>query len=196
MLRQLVLLAALVLALGACDPEMGLARVWDYPPDAGDASTDTDTDSDTDSDTDPCSADQVLDDAHNVCWGRCPLGMDWDGSDCTGTPTALSGLAAKTACSGSTELPTLNQIRDLLDNCDSSGCDSCADSSPCSSIVADSVQGMEIWTGEECNMGSGPDGGPSGDGLQVVDLGATDWLCTAESSSGGGVAIICVSDAS
>lgn len=196
MFGKLVVIAVLALALGSCSPEKGMARIWDYPPDDAGTDSGTDTDTDTGTSANPCAPDEIHDTDHDLCWSACPLGMDRDGDSCTGTATEYSGAAAQTACSGSHRLPTLNDFQTILDNCDADSCDSCADSGGCSGLLLSDVHAMELWTDDACSSGSSPDAGTGNDGLETIDLAATDWTCIPETAAGNGVFVICVSDPS
>ena len=182
MLRTFTILASIAFCIAACDPALGTAKKWnDPPPDAGQTDTDSDTDSDTDTDTDtdvgPCDDDEAYDDSGDLCWTRCPIGMSWDGAAGTGSASSTTGADAPGACSGDMHLPTPDEYEGILDNCDSSGCDSCSLSDACSSMFTSGIQSMDFWMDEECTVVPAPPTGPD-DGRLVISLDGANWICT------------------
>ncbi len=192
MLRTLAILASIVFCVAACDPALGVAKIWDeLPPDAGDTDTDADTDSDTDTDTDtdsdPCDDDEAYDDGADLCWTRCPVGMSWDGAACsTGSASAITGADASGECSGNWRLPTLDEFKGILDNCGSSDCDSCSSSDDCSDMFTTGIQSMDFWMDEECTVTS------ADDGRSMMPLGGAAWTCELLSDE---FYVLCVKDA-
>ncbi len=182
MFRTLVILTSIVFCVAACDPALGVAKMWnDPPPDAGDTDDDGGTDGDTDTDTDtdvsgPCDDDEAYDDGADLCWTRCPIGMSWDGAACTGSASSTIGADAPGECNGNRRLPTLDEYKGILDSCNSSGCDSCSSSDACSSMFTSGIQSMDFWMDEECTVDPPPPIGPD-DGRLVISLDGAVWMC-------------------
>ena len=77
-------------------------------------------------------------------WLRCRVGREWTGRNCTGRTRSMSWSEALKACPVGYRLPTKQELVLLLDGCNSgvkSGrggrCNSCEDSSKCSSMFGE-----------------------------------------------------------
>ena len=165
MLRTFAILASILFCVAACDPALGVAKMWnDPPPDAGDT------------DNGSCDDDEAYDEDGDLCWTRCPIGMSWDGEECEDSPSSTTGADAPGACAENMRLPTLDDYEEILDDCDSSGCDSCSSSDACSSMFTGGVLSSDFWMDEECTVDPPPPTGPD-DGRLVISLDGAVWIC-------------------
>jgi hypothetical protein len=94
----------------------------------------------------------------DLTWLRCPLGQTWDVSSCIGIRQGMDWETAKANCPAGYRLPDRQEYMVLLGACDeevSAGrpgsCDSCSDSSDCSSMFGED----EGWY---WSSSAGPDG--------------------------------------
>ncbi|MDJ0762518.1 MAG: S8 family serine peptidase [Myxococcota bacterium] len=108
---------------------------------------------------DPCSYDEDSDGDNDVvhqpgtsppvCWRRCPIPQDWNGTACVGNAETFTQDEAANACMtiGNYHLPTVDAFKEILDPCAASGenwdCTSCP-SSLCGEMFFDTT--YYYWT--------------------------------------------------